>query len=456
MLDRTIKDQNGLSEHDRAIFEAWLIIHLGAGSRLFEKLFEHYSTPYEIYSAEEEELGAIGLTDKQIAAFSDKNLERAEYVVSFCERKGVEVINIFSDRYPSRLKAIHNPPYALFVKGDVSLLSHPLSVAVVGTRSMSEYGMRMAYKISYELSAAGACVVSGMALGIDGVAAVGALEGGGRTVAVLGCGLDCVYPPAHRTLMGAIAQNGALVSEYPPGTKPFGNNFPVRNRIISGLCQGSLIVEAGDGSGAMHTARDAIRQGRNLFALPGNVGARNTAGTNRLIRDGAFVVLSARDLLSEYKSLFAKAIDLDALADAEMRSELSLDALGRYGVCGVNINPTSSEMPDPAFVNEEAEENLEHKPEADAPRTRKKTHTPRPTATMESVSDVPVADIAPDPVEDEELQKILDAVEVGRSVTPDWISSIGLGGDEPLAALSLLEFMGYFVSGPGGSFVRKK
>lgn len=449
MLDRVKRDKNGHSEHDRAIFEAWLISHMSAGSNLHKLLFKHYDAPYEIYSADEEELGAIGLTDRQIEAFRDKSLTNAEKIVAFCERKSVEVINIFSEKYPDRLKNISNPPYALFVKGDVSLLSMPLCIAIVGTRSMSEYGMKMAYKISYELSAAGACVVSGMALGVDGVAAVGALEGGSGTVAVLGCGLDCVYPSAHRELMGAIAEKGALVSEYPPGVKPFGGNFPVRNRIISGLCQGSLIIEAGEDSGAMITARDATRQGRDVFALPGNIGAKNTAGTNQLIRDGARVVLSARDVLGEYRGLFKKSLSTERLAVAELSSDCDTAILSLYGVRSVSTHALPQANADlPEARSESSGESIRDRAKESAVGGSRKEEC------VESAKEAESAEL--EPVDDEEMLRILEAVKPGETVTPDSIGAMGLGGDDPMIPLSMLELMGYFESSPGGGFLRKK
>ena len=213
-------------------------------------------------------------------------------------------------RYPQLLAQLHDPPRQLHVRGDPEVLAQP-SVAVVGARSCSPYGAQVAHDLARALTGAGVVVVSGLARGIDGEAHRGALEAGGATVAVLGCGIDRDYPRSHAELAGRIRQSGAVVSEYPPGVEPAPWRFPARNRIIAGLCLATVVVEARERSGALITADFALELGRDVFAVPGEITAALSAGTNDLLRQGAAPLLSAHDVLF--------ALGLDALVPSRMR-----------------------------------------------------------------------------------------------------------------------------------------
>jgi DNA processing protein len=199
--------------------------------------------------------------------------------------------------YPSLLAELHDPPAALHVRGDVQILNEP-AVAVVGARSCSPYGAQVARGLGRELAGAGVVVVSGLARGIDGEAHRGALEAGGRTVAVLGCGIDRDYPRSHAELASRIREKGAVVSEYPPGIEPAPWRFPARNRIIAGLCAATVVVEARERSGALITADFALELGRDVFAVPGEITSLLAAGTNDLLRQGAAPLLAAEDVLA--------------------------------------------------------------------------------------------------------------------------------------------------------------
>ena len=213
-------------------------------------------------------------------------------------------------RYPQLLAQLHDPPRQLHVRGDPEVLAQP-SVAVVGARSCSPYGAQVARDLARALTGAGVVVVSGLARGIDGEAHRGALEADGATVAVLGCGIDRDYPRSHAELAGRIRQSGAVVSEYPPGVEPAPWRFPARNRIIAGLCLATVVVEARERSGALITADFALELGRDVFAVPGEITAALSAGTNDLLRQGAAPLLSAHDVLF--------ALGLDALVPSRMR-----------------------------------------------------------------------------------------------------------------------------------------
>jgi len=219
--------------------------------------------------------------------------------IEHMEKQGIRLLFMDDARYPELLKSIDDPPYLLYCMGDVSVLSLP-SVAVVGTRHPSGYGADTAKSIAGALSAAGVCVVSGMAIGIDCSAHKGALAMGGKTVAVLGSGLNTPYPPENTGLFREIlAAGGAVISEYPPDARPHSYHFPHRNRVISGLCKGIVFVEGRIKSGGMITVRTALDQGREVFAVPGNIGQYYAEGPNTIIREGAVMITSAADILSD-------------------------------------------------------------------------------------------------------------------------------------------------------------
>ncbi len=422
------------------LYEIWLTTCLSAGSKAYEKLFEHYSSAYEIYRADPGDLERIGVSERLIAALGRKDLRRAEQAAEFCIKKDVRLVVRGERDYPDRLDTIPNPPYALYVKGSLKSAENEYSTAIVGTRKMSEYGMRMAYKIAYELAAAGASVISGMALGVDGVAAVGALEAGGDTIAVLGCGLDKVYPPEHRRLMGIIAARGALVSEYAPGTPPMSGNFPLRNRIISGLARSTLVIEGNTNSGSMLTAREAIRQGRDIFAIPGNVGVSNALGTNVLIRDGARVALSARDIIAVRND---KGIDFDRLAEAELNSDLDISVLASYGVA------PAAYISEPAIREDIGRlESVPVKKEKPKKPSVKKISEEPDSEEVQAKSTLPRL---PEGI----MRDIYESMPIGTPVSADFFGRFGLSSGELVGHISMLEVSGYITSIPGGTYLRK-
>ena len=283
----------------------WLAALPGVGSRVKLRLLEHFSSPEEIYYAQPEELLLTGAVNKaQAQLLADKSLARAEDVLSACAKTGQFIVTMDDTTYPSRLRDIFDPPLLLYGKGSMPLFDDEAAIAVVGTRSCTAYGLDVASQLGYELARQGALVLSGMAKGIDGAAMKGALRAGGFTAAVLGGGVDVVYPAENRRLYEDIAATGVLLSEYPPGTEPMGSHFPVRNRILSGLSLAVLVVEAPERSGALITANTALEQGRDVFAVPGPIDAPNSRGSNRLIRDGAGLVTCGWDILEGYRSRF--------------------------------------------------------------------------------------------------------------------------------------------------------
>lgn len=254
-----------------------------------------------------------------------KNPLKLESIRKQVEELRDSVVTLADDAYPERLRHIADPPLALFARGDFALLAKP-SVAMVGSRRATAYALNAAQHLAKQLVSAGVVIVSGLARGIDGAAHEAALDAGGETVAVLGTGIDVVYPRSNRRLFDAIAKRGLVVTEFPPGTPPLPPNFPIRNRIISGLALGTVIVEATGRSGSLITARTAAEQGREVFAVPGPIFSAGSEGTHRLIQYGAKLVHDANDILEELPGNLKVAGTADAPPDSPLREVLEVFA----------------------------------------------------------------------------------------------------------------------------------
>ncbi len=285
----------------------WLTLKKGITNSKITLLLERFGTPEAIYCADKEAfLKVDGLSPKDVSALCDKNLKKSYAVMETCKKKQIKILTFDSPYYPELLAKIYDPPYVLYAryKERINLNEH-MTLAVVGTRECSDYGALMAGNIACGLAQGGVTVVSGMAAGIDGAANVGALRGGGVTIAVLGCGVDVCYPAFHKKLMENIINRGMVLSEYPPGTRPYPGNFKVRNRIITGLSHGTIIVEAPMRSGAINSANWTIEQNREVFVVPGDATRDTFQGSNKLMIDGATPVVCAEDVLSVFKERFA-------------------------------------------------------------------------------------------------------------------------------------------------------
>lgn len=288
---------------------AWLSAMVDLKPATRSKLINAFGDPEALYLADERSvLEKVPLSQGERKLLSDKSFENADRILERCHAEGVSILTIHDAAYPIRLKNIYDPPVALYVKGRLPAMDEQAAVAIVGTRRATPYGIKMARKIAFEITAGGALVVTGLAAGVDSSAAEGALRAGGSCVGVLGCAIDDVFPKFNDTLYADVAAVGALVSEYPPGTAIQSKNFPERNRIVSGLSVGVLIIEAPQRSGALITARLALEQGREVFAVPGNADAQNYEGSNALIREGAALVTSGSDIIDEFAERFPKRL----------------------------------------------------------------------------------------------------------------------------------------------------
>lgn len=281
----------------------WLVMVFGAGNPKIWDIIKRLENPESAYNALKSESCSF-LSEKELKSVKTSHLEQCAYIFESCERQGIKVICYYDEIYPKMLENIFNPPLILFAKGDLSVLDD-LCITVVGTREPSQYSMVVAEKICSELAKVGIIIVSGFALGIDSVSHRSAVLNGGKTVAVLGCGIDVDYPKENTKSKPAIEKRGLFITEFLPGTKPIPANFPKRNRILSGLSAGTLVIEASNTSGSLITAELALEQGRDLFCIPpSDIFDKRYSGVVKFLRDGAIPVFSYLDIIYEYYTVF--------------------------------------------------------------------------------------------------------------------------------------------------------
>lgn len=295
----------------------WLSLVTGAGARL-DEIMAAYKSPAEIYEATPEQRIIAGVfTRKQLERLGTVKLSDAENIVSTAEKNGWNIVTPADKEYPAGLRKIPDMPAVLYVDGDISCLRGKVMIGIVGTRKPCSESIAIARRISSDLAKAGAVVVSGGALGIDSAAHEGAMDSGGKTVCVLGCGLGTDYLMSNEAMRRRISRSGAVVSEFPPFTPASRSTFPIRNRIISGMSHGILVVEAGAKSGSLITARCANEQGREVFAIPGSILSTAYSGANNLIKEGAKAATCARDILAPYAVMYPDRLNMNAI-DGEM------------------------------------------------------------------------------------------------------------------------------------------
>ncbi len=286
------------------VYWIWLSLACVPDTLTFSKLIKRFEDPITIYNATERELcSCLGSTSIDCAPILNKDLTRARAIYDFCTSKGVGIVTYSDPDFPDALRKIKTPPVLLYYRGHFPDYARNYRCAIVGTRSLTQYGRKHAFELGYQLSCAGATIVSGMAKGIDGVAMAGALSAGHPVIGVLGSGIDVCYPKEHLKLAREIVKEGCIITEYAPGTKPERYNFPRRNRLISGLCESTVFVEGSMKSGAMITARHAKEQGRVLYCFPGNVDHESSDGTNFLIREGARFYTGAQHIVEDVEKL---------------------------------------------------------------------------------------------------------------------------------------------------------
>jgi len=313
--------------------QAWLKLHLvpGMGPVTCNKLVAHFGSAEKVISVGSSGLTALTpLRQETVRALFGEGRHQLEDLVNMeierAEKENITIIPFDDPLYPDLLKKIHDPPVVLYVKGNPEVLNCR-GLGIVGSRASTVYGRSVAEQLANNLSRHGFTIISGMALGIDTAAHTGALAAEGKTVAVLGCGLDIVYPPSNRDLFKQITSAGAVISEYPLGTKPESFRFPARNRIISGMSLGIVVVEAAKRSGSLITASHALEQGREVFAVPGRIDSVKSAGTHTLLQQGAKLVHSINDIVEEFSMTAMEPQNADT--GREKEEQVFLENLSR-------------------------------------------------------------------------------------------------------------------------------
>ena len=317
----------------------------GVGPRIRQALLGRFGAARAVLAAAPSELREVPGVGPKLArniAAAGEQID-VEGELAICREHGIEILTESHEHYPRMLREIHDPPGVLFVRGSLKA-EDALAIGIVGTRHGTQYGLRQAERLAGSLARAGLTVVSGLARGIDAAAHRGALSAGGRTLAVLASGVLNIYPPEHDKLAGEVAARGALLSESPAHAQPLGGTFPQRNRLISGLALGVIVVEAAERSGALITARPAMEQGREVFAVPGRVDGRTARGCHRLIRDGAKLVESADDVLEELGPL-VEAAPRDDGPPIQARQDAAVTQVNLPGV-GPGQRPDLVVIPD--------------------------------------------------------------------------------------------------------------
>ncbi|MBQ7788112.1 MAG: DNA-processing protein DprA [Clostridia bacterium] len=394
----------------------WLSLHFGAGNKIYQKLYNHFGSIEAIYDSDDADVDTIKwLSNSYKRSLLDKNLDHAHEVVEWCEDNNVQIVTPSDAEYPFPLRQLDDYPPVLYYRGKLPHFERELCISVVGTRKMTVYGQKNAYELGFGLAKGGAIVVSGMALGIDCTAQKGALYAGGSAIAVLGSGIDVVYPLKNAALMEKIARVGAVITEYPPHTPPNGYNFPIRNRIISALSTATVVVEADLNSGAMITANLALKQGKDLFAFPGPVKYFSTTGTNKLISEGALMATAAIDVLEHYLDRFSDKIDLQASKERPV-FEKALKVASNFDSESFYATSNSKE-------NSQTEEKATQKFDTSALSEKEKL--------------------------------VYDKMEFDKPVSLDFFASLELDTSDLAMCITMLEINGAIESLPGGFYKKK-
>ena len=300
----------------------WLSISLGFGNVRAKKILELFGSAKEVFDADKNSRKESGLfTPKELKKMETTSLVKAMKIIVECREADIDIIPYGDKRYPYCLSVIDNPPLVLYVKGKLPNFDEIPSVCIVGPRKVSDFGKKAAYSLGYRLAKSGMTVVSGGALGTDTFAHAGALKSGGVTVLVMACGILSDYLLENKNLRKTVSENGCLISEYPPNTKVSKYSFPVRNRIMSALSLGTVVIEAGGKSGSLITARHSLEQGRDVFVIPGSPDNKSYDGSNALLRDGAKPLLDASDIFNEYIVRFPDKINIEKAFSEPIISE---------------------------------------------------------------------------------------------------------------------------------------
>lgn len=452
-----------LFKKSEQIYWIWLALKLNNQNTVFQELLDKFQgSPTLIYKANASRIESLGgLNANQKKALLDKNIDEAVSIYNYCRANGVGIVAYGEEGYPQSLKVMKDPPILLYYIGTLPDLDRRVCISVVGTRKMTEYGMRSCYKIAYELASAGAIVISGMALGIDSIAHAGAIGGRGTTVAVLGCGIDVIYPKQHRKLRQYICRNGAVITAYHPGTPANKHNFPQRNAIISALGDATLVVEAPMKSGALITADHAVEQSRPVYALPGSIEEPMSEGPNYLIKNGAGAITCAKDVLKYHFENREPTLSAVKLRQGELSSEFDNDILNELGISSSCYGLGSREAPAALLkklnkeLNDNEGQNGDYYAVPKIKKLREIASESKKTTAEESKKAPATVDESVLATLDEEQRKILECIPCDKPASVDALSKYGCGIGKLMATLTILEIKGLISSLPGGMYIRK-
>lgn len=465
----------------------WLSQAFEPGSVKCDKLLHSFDhNPKAIYEADANALAHFcEKSPRLLAALTNKSLDQVYKTLDFCEKNNVGILTYDDEKYPRSLYRIQGQPTVIYYKGKIPDFSKRLTVSIVGTRQVTPYGSSTAYTISHDLASAGAIVVSGMATGSDTAAHRGALDARGTTVAFLGCGINVVYPKENARLMEEIIESGAVMTDYPPFARPEGRHFPVRNRLISGVSNGVLVIEAAKKSGALITAEHARNQGKLIYAIPGRIGELASEGTNSLLSSGAKTVTKAGDILDDFRHLFDIKERSNPSGHTQFRTA-PLDDLSvpyRTPVFNAQAKAVSSGYPEHPHHEEHYSKPISNVNVSayDDDRARaymslstdevvhrevvKETKSVPGVPNVPGASGVRSAPIAPpqvpkptadyDGLSDNEVA-VLKAIEKRGKASVDTLGDVGIPISAILATITLLEIKHRIVQLPGGYFEIKR
>lgn len=444
---------------DNRKYWIWLSLVCGQGSSLAVRLI-HGRSIEEVYGLDVNVWSELsGKTIKDVRSIiGSYSLNEAERIVEWCDGYGVNIITPDMDEYPKSLKLLADYPMVIYALGNRQNLNNLFICAVVGTRSVSDYGKRSAYDIGAGLASGGAVVASGLALGADGIAMRGALDNNGVCVGVLGCGIDVVYPRDNAQLMKDVMKNGVIITEYPPGSPPKGRHFPVRNRIISGISTATVVIEASKISGAIITAKHALYQGKELYAVPGEIYNDTNAGNLRLLKEGARTITNAWDILKNYEFMFPHQINISNIRAAYEGMEgrkkkvrevdFDLIAGSSRGIYGEGISGGRKKSYD-RQKSRTVRKRAGKEPEAET----KNIETSGGMAAKEK------KETAYKKVDfnilGENEWKIYNAMTADIPTLPDDLTDTGLMISDIMASLTMLEISGAVEAGAGGYFLKR-
>lgn len=469
-----------------ALYRVWFQCAVGYSNVYLEKILQKYTTVEHFYRLGEKEWASCGLFQGDVVRrLKDASLEKAEKIVKECEETGIWMLFMDDPDYPERLKNIPNAPVLLYGKGTLPKIDREVCIAMVGTRTATVYGVDIATQLAHGIAQAGGIVVSGGALGIDTASHNGALRAGGKTIVVLGCGINYPYLKQNIEMREMAAQNGAVLSEYPPREEPHPYYFPLRNRIISGLSVATLVVEAGKRSGSLITAQIALEQGRDVLAVPGSILSEKSNGTNALLQQGAKPVSNVQDILEEYTELFRGKLKMES-ADARLhwestkkhptREDFFVDQLNfeEENLLAEPKKPVKSTKSTRAEKSEKpAKPVAQTKPAEEAPAKKtvpSKSVSPTPEVSQKAPEEPTISSLPkksasskgkPEPLSPSDRELLSEqAVKIVENMTKtpahidDLAAMAGLSVQNALAAVTELELMGFIQSHSGKRFSR--